>query len=136
MSTTMRGLAFEGIGKVGIQIRDIPRAEPGEVVIRTTAALMCTSDVHTVAGVIPVPEGRFLGHESVGVVHEIGEGVQSVAVGDRVTVSAITPDGTCSACQAGYNAQCGARSAAIVSPRRGTAAWRSTSWSTTPTITW
>ena len=40
-------------------------------------------------------------------VHEIGEGVTSVQVGDRVAVNAVTPDGTCDNCQAGYTSQCG-----------------------------
>ncbi len=107
MSDTMKALAFLGDGKVGLVERDIPRAGPGDAVVKTTAALICTSDVHTVAGLLPVPEGRLLGHESVGIVHEIGEGVTSVQVGDRVAVNAVTPDGTCDNCQAGYTSQCG-----------------------------
>jgi threonine dehydrogenase-like Zn-dependent dehydrogenase len=107
MSDTMKALAFLGDGKVGLVERDIPRAGPGDAVVKTTAALICTSDVHTVAGLLPVPEGRLLGHESVGIVHEIGDGVTSVQVGDRVAVNAVTPDGTCDNCQAGYTSQCG-----------------------------
>ena len=107
MADTMKALAFLGIGKVGLVERPIPTAGPGDAVVRTTKALICTSDVHTVAGLLPVPEGRLLGHESVGVVHEIGEGVTSVQVGDRVAVNAVTPDGTCDNCQAGYTSQCG-----------------------------
>ena len=106
MSDTMKALAFLGSGKVGLVERDIPRAGPGEAIVRTTAALICTSDVHTVAGLLPVPEGRLLGHESVGVVHELGAGVTSVQVGDRVAVNAVTPDGTCDNCQAGHTSQC------------------------------
>jgi threonine dehydrogenase-like Zn-dependent dehydrogenase len=107
MADTMKALAFLGTGKVGLVERPIPTAGPGDAVVRTTKALICTSDVHTVAGLLPVPEGRLLGHESVGVVHEIGEGVTSVQVGDRVAVNAVTPDGTCDNCQAGYTSQCG-----------------------------
>lgn len=107
MPGTMRGLAFLGDGEVGLVERDLPVAGPGEAVVRTTASLVCTSDVHTVAGVLPVPAGRLLGHESVGVVHEIGAGVRTVAVGDRVAVNAVTPDGTCDACQRGFTSQCG-----------------------------
>ena len=106
MSDTMKALAFLGSGKVGLVEREIPHAGPGEAIVRTTAALICTSDVHTVAGLLPVPEGRLLGHESVGVVHELGAGVTSVKVGDRVAVNAVTPDGTCDNCQAGHTSQC------------------------------
>lgn len=104
---TMRGLAFLGDGKVGLVDRDVPFAGHGEAIIKSTASLICTSDVHTVAGLLPVPEGRLLGHESVGIVHALGEGVTSVKVGDRVAVNAVTPDGTCDACQQGYTSQCG-----------------------------
>jgi threonine dehydrogenase-like Zn-dependent dehydrogenase len=41
------------------------------------------------------------------VVHEIGDGVTSVSVGDRVAVNAVTPDGTCDYCQRGFTSQCG-----------------------------
>ncbi len=107
MTDTMRGLAFQGIGEVGLVERDIPTAGPGEAIVKTTASLICTSDVHTVAGMLPVPDGRLLGHESVGIVHDIGAGVKSVEVGDRVAVNAVTPDGTCDACQRGFTSQCG-----------------------------
>jgi threonine dehydrogenase-like Zn-dependent dehydrogenase len=102
----MKALAILGPGKVGLVERPVPHAGPGDAIVKTTAALICTSDVHTVAGLLPVPDGRLLGHESVGIVHEIGEGVTSVQVGDRVAVNAVTPDGTCDNCQAGHTSQC------------------------------
>lgn len=107
MTTTMQGLAFLGNGEVGLVEREVPTAGPGEAIVRTTASMICTSDVHTVSGLLPIPEGRMLGHESVGVVHEVGAGVSSVRVGERVAVNAVTPDGTCDACQAGHTSQCG-----------------------------
>lgn len=107
MTNTMSGLAFQGIGQVGLVEREVPTAGPGDAIVKTTASMLCTSDVHTVAGMLPIPEGRLLGHESVGVVHEIGDGVRSVRVGDRVAVNAVTPDGTCDACQRGFTSQCG-----------------------------
>lgn len=103
----MKCLAFVDAGKVQLIDREIPKAGPGEAVVRSTASLICTSDVHTVAGVLPVPYGRLLGHESVGVVHEVGEGVTAAKVGDRVAVNAVTPDGTCDNCQRGLSSQCG-----------------------------
>src|SRR5262245_55939501 len=68
----MQALAFLGIGKVGIVDKPVPDPGPNDAVVKTTASLICTSDVHTVRGVIPIPEGRVLGHESVGVVHKVG----------------------------------------------------------------
>src|ERR1700687_2893799 len=60
----MKGLAFLAIGKVGVIDKPIPEPGPNDAVIKTTASLICTSDVHVVRGVITIPERRLLGHES------------------------------------------------------------------------
>ena len=103
----MRLLAYLGPGKVGLVDKAIPEPGDGEAVIRTTASLICTSDVHTVHGGLEVPTGRGLGHESVGVVSALGRGVARVREGDRVAVNAITPCGRCQECQRGFSSQCG-----------------------------
>ena len=107
MAETMKALVFLGIGKVGVVEKPIPTPGPRDAIIRTTASLICTSDVHTVKGVIPIPEGRGLGHESVGVVYRVGEDVTRFKAGDRVAVNAITPCGACNYCQRGFTSQCG-----------------------------
>jgi threonine dehydrogenase-like Zn-dependent dehydrogenase len=53
MGEKMRALAFLGTGQVGLVQRDIPRAGPGDEIVHTSASLICTSDVHTVAGLLP-----------------------------------------------------------------------------------
>jgi threonine dehydrogenase-like Zn-dependent dehydrogenase len=103
----MKGLAFLGIGKVGVVDKPVPDPGPNDAVIKTTASLICTSDVHTVRGVIPIPEGRVLGHESVGVVYKVGANVTRCKEGDRVAVCAVTPCGHCDYCQRGHSSQCG-----------------------------
>jgi threonine dehydrogenase-like Zn-dependent dehydrogenase len=103
----MKGLAFLSIGKVGVIDKPVPEPGPNDVVIRTTASLICTSDVHNVRGVIPFSEGRFLGHESVGIVYRIGANVARFREGDRVAVCAVTPCGRCDNCQRGFTSQCG-----------------------------
>src|SRR5712691_4251329 len=103
----MQALAFLGIGKVGVIDKPIPEPGPNDAVVKTTASLICTSDVHTVRGVIPLPAGRVLGHESVGVVYRAGANVSLCKEGDRVAVCAITPCGRCEYCQRGYSSQCG-----------------------------
>ena len=47
--------------------------------------------MHTVRGALPIPDGRTLGHESVGVIHKLGSAVTGFEVGQRVAVNAITP---------------------------------------------
>lgn len=103
----MKALAFLGIGKVGVVDKPIPDPGPNDAVIKTTASLICTSDVHIVRGVIALPEGRGLGHESVGIVYKVGANVSRCKEGDRVAVCAITPCGHCADCQRGFPSQCG-----------------------------
>ena len=71
MSMTMNCFVMLGIGKVGMVEKPIPRVGPNDAILRTTAALICTSDTHTVA--IGDRQGLTLGHEAVGVIHELGE---------------------------------------------------------------
>src|SRR5256712_6643685 len=103
----MKALAFLGIGKVGVIDNPVPEPGRNDAVIKAAASLICTSDVHTVRGVISIPEGRVLGHESVGVVYKVGANVTRCKAGDRVAVCAITPGGRCDYCQRGYSSQCG-----------------------------
>jgi len=102
----MRAFVIAGLGKTAMVEKPIPQPGPEEAVVRTTAALICTSDVHTVRGAIPVPPGRTLGHESVGVIHSLGSAVQGFSVGERVAVGAITPCFRCDYCQRGFTSQC------------------------------
>lgn len=105
-ATTMRAFTMTGIGETALVEKPIPEPGPEEAVVRTTAALVCTSDVHTVRGAIPIPFGRTLGHESVGVIHSLGAAVTGFTVGERVAVGAITPCFRCSYCQRGFTSQC------------------------------
>ncbi|WP_232303512.1 NAD(P)-dependent alcohol dehydrogenase [Pseudofrankia sp. DC12] len=102
----MQAFAFLGLGKVGVIEKPIPKPGPTDAVVRTTSALICTSDVHTVRGGLPVPEGRSLGHESVGVIHELGSAITGFDVGERVAVGAATPCFHCAPCQRGFSSQC------------------------------
>jgi threonine dehydrogenase-like Zn-dependent dehydrogenase len=88
--------------------KPLPRPGPNDAVVQTTAALICTSDSHTVAGGVGPRENLTLGHEGVGVVAEVGSEVRSFRPGDRVLVGAITPDWGDPAAQAGHASQSGA----------------------------
>jgi threonine dehydrogenase-like Zn-dependent dehydrogenase len=106
MADTMKAFVFQGIGKAGVAEKPIPVPGPTEAVVKTTSALICTSDVHTVRGAIPIPVGRTLGHEAVGVIHSLGSAVEGYGIGQRVAVGAITPCFTCDNCLRGYPSQC------------------------------
>ncbi|MBE0534560.1 MAG: NAD(P)-dependent alcohol dehydrogenase [Phycisphaerae bacterium] len=102
----MKAFVMKRIGEVGLMEKPIPEPAPDEALIRTTAALICTSDTHTVAGAVGERDNRTLGHEAVGVVEKTGEMVRSFKKGDRVAVNAITPCFTCENCLRGYTSQC------------------------------
>ena len=105
---TMKAVVFRGIND--LQIEEVPRPKPkaGEAVIRITATTICGTDVHIVKGEYPVRAGLILGHEPVGVIHELGEGLDDeFSAGQRVIVGAITPCGQCFYCLNGAHSQCG-----------------------------
>src|SRR5262245_37194160 len=104
----MKAFVMKQIGQVGFMDKPVPRPGPNDAVIQTTAALICTSDSHTVGGGIGPRENLTLGHEAVGVVHEVGSAVEVFQPGDRVLVGAITPDWGHPAAQDGYSSQSGA----------------------------
>lgn len=103
----MRAFVMKGIGQVGFADKPVPAPGPGEAIVKTTKALVCTSDVHTVHGAIGPRDNLTLGHEAVGLVHQVGPGVKRFQPGDRVVVGAITPDWSDSAAQAGHSSQSG-----------------------------
>ncbi len=104
---TMRANVFKGPNKIGLDEKPIPKAGPGEAVIRVTLTTICATDVHIMKAEYPVEEGRTIGHEPVGVIHELGEGVEGYEIGQRVAINAITPCGVCSYCLSANWAQCG-----------------------------
>jgi len=92
-----------------IRLEEVPRphAGAGEAVIRITLTTICGTDLHIVRGEYPVRPGLVIGHEPVGVIEELGDGVTGYKIGDRVLVGAITPCGQCRACLSAQWAQCG-----------------------------
>jgi threonine dehydrogenase-like Zn-dependent dehydrogenase len=105
---TMKAVAFAGRDRLVIEERPRPIAGPGQAVIRITTTTICGTDVHIVKGEYPVKPGLILGHEPVGVIHELGEGLEpEYQIGQRVIVGAITPCGQCFYCLNGRHSQCG-----------------------------
>jgi threonine dehydrogenase-like Zn-dependent dehydrogenase len=105
--STMRALVFRGPNQIGIEQTPIPRPGPGEAVIRVTLTTICGTDLHILKGEYPVKSGLVIGHEPVGVIHELGVGLTGYAVGERALVGAITPCGQCNYCLSGDWSQCG-----------------------------
>jgi threonine dehydrogenase-like Zn-dependent dehydrogenase len=104
---TMRANVFHGVDDC--RVETVPRPEPsvGEALIRVTLTTICGTDLHIVRGEYPVRPGLIIGHEPVGVIEALGEGVSGYSIGQRVLVGAITPCGQCRACLSGHASQCG-----------------------------
>lgn len=105
--TKMRATVFHGKDQIRVEEIERPHAGVGQAVIRVTLTTICGTDLHILRGEYPVQPGLVIGHEPVGVIDEIGEGVTGYKVGDRVLVGAITPCGQCRACLSGHLSQCG-----------------------------
>lgn len=85
---------------------DISKPGPREVLVRIKAAGVCHSDVHFWDGSFPSEMPVILGHESAGVVEEVGDMVSAVKPGDHV-ISILSPFcGTCEYCLTGHMSVC------------------------------
>jgi alcohol dehydrogenase len=81
--------------------------DPEDAIVRVDAVTICGTDLHILRGDVPTVEpGRILGHEAVGTITAVGDGVRGVAVGDRVLISCITACGRCEYCRQGHYGQC------------------------------
>src|SRR5215813_8751281 len=103
----MKANVFRGAGKFGLEEKAIPRAGHGEAIVQVRLTTICGTDIHIVKGEYPVEPGITIGHEAVGVIHELGPGVTGYELGQRVLVGAITPCGQCEPCLSGHTSQCG-----------------------------
>ena len=106
--TTMKALVYCGPGK---KIwTDVPKPviqKPTDAVVKILKTTICGTDLHILKGDVPtVCNGRILGHEGIGIIEEIGSGVQNFKPGDKVLISCITSCGKCSNCKKGLHAHC------------------------------
>lgn len=104
----MKALVYQGPGLRGWDtVPDPTIIDPTDAVVRIDTSTICGSDLHILKGDVPeTTPGTVLGHEAVGTIEEIGAGVTSVAVGDRVLLSCVSACGSCSYCKTGRYGQC------------------------------
>jgi L-iditol 2-dehydrogenase len=93
-----------------IEERPVPRSGPREVLIEIKAVGVCGSDVHYYEhgriGSYVVRQPLILGHESAGVIVDVGEGVGRERIGQRVAIEPGVPDGVCRQCRTGHYNLC------------------------------
>ncbi len=104
----MKALVYEGPGaKSWKEVPDPVIQDDGDAIVRVDATTICGTDLHILKGDVPeTTPGRILGHEAVGTVVEVGSGVKTRHVGDRVLVSCISACGRCRFCREGLYGQC------------------------------
>jgi glutathione-independent formaldehyde dehydrogenase len=103
----MKAVVYEDTRRVGIHdVEDAAVEDPTDVVVRMTSTAICGSDLHMFDGRTGAEPGLVIGHEPLGVVEQVGEGVSLVKEGDRVVIPTHLFCGLCFNCMRGYTAAC------------------------------
>jgi threonine dehydrogenase-like Zn-dependent dehydrogenase len=104
----MKALTWQG--KQDVRVVDVPDPkieEPTDAVIKVTSTAICGSDLHLYDPLGPfLSQGDVLGHETMGVVEEVGPEVTHIAPGDRVVIPFNISCGHCWMCERGLMAAC------------------------------
>lgn len=108
MKATMKGLVYGGPGKIELKEIPVPTVEKQtDAIVRVLKTTICGTDLGILHGKTPTCKpGTTLGHEGVGIIESIGEGVRNFKKGDHVIISCITSDGTCEYCKKQMYSHC------------------------------
>src|SRR4051794_11968221 len=103
----MQAVAFQAPYEVAVVDKPEPElAAADDAIVRIRATGVCGSDLHIFHGRVQIEPGFTIGHEYVGEVVAVGDGVNSVAVGDRVLGCFQVACGTCWFCRRGHYHKC------------------------------
>ncbi|QGZ65489.1 zinc-dependent alcohol dehydrogenase family protein [Paraburkholderia acidisoli] len=104
----MKALVYHGPGRITVETRPMPQLQDaGDAIVRLTKTTICGTDLHIIKGDVPsCTSGRILGHEGVGVIHEVANGVSTLKPGDRVLISCISSCRQCHYCRRGMYSHC------------------------------
>ena len=102
----MKVAVYEGVRSIRLQERPKPKAAPGEVIVKIKYCGICGTDVHAYLHEGLLQPGLVLGHENVGTIEEIGEGVEGWKLGERVIAGPPGLCGECYYCKHGYPSLC------------------------------
>jgi glutathione-independent formaldehyde dehydrogenase len=103
----MKALVYNGTRDVGV--KDVPDPKikrPTDAIVRITSTNICGSDLHMYEGRTDLEAGRILGHENLGQVAEVGNGVDRLKPGDWVCLPFNISCGHCKNCERGLTAFC------------------------------
>lgn len=103
----MKAAVLRGLHQpLSIEDVQIDKPGPDEVLVQTKAAGVCHSDLHHIDGTLPCRFPVILGHESAGVVEQVGANVSYVKPGDHVITSFSGFCGHCHHCLGGHMVRC------------------------------
>ena len=102
----MKALVYKGDRIVAIEDHPRPTLPAEEALVRVAVCGVCGTDLKIVRGHYAVTPPRVLGHEFAGSVEAVGENVEGIAPGDRVTVDPNLTCGACVHCRAGRTNLC------------------------------
>lgn len=103
----MKALRLESIGRLELAEVERPSIHADEILIRTGASTICTSDLHDIrSNPFNIDLPMIIGHESAGTVVEAGSSVTGFQLGDRIAAHPVHPCGRCSACTNGMGHLC------------------------------
>ena len=85
----MKAVVVPDVVDGSINVTDVPVPEVGhgQALVKLEYSGVCHTDLHVAAGDFGEVPGRILGHEGIGIVTEVGEGVESLKPGDRVSIA-------------------------------------------------
>lgn len=103
----MKAVVYKEPFKVDVEnVEDASIQDPTDVLIRVTSTAICGSDLHMYEGRTAAEPGIVFGHENMGIVEEVGDGVGSLSVGDRINLPFNVACGFCKNCEKGYTGFC------------------------------
>ena len=104
----MKAIVYKGIKDVKVKNVGDPIIENSDdIIVKVTSTAICGSDLHLIHGMIPnMPKDFILGHETMGIVEEVGKDVHKVKKGDRVIVPFPVSCGHCWYCEHDLWSQC------------------------------
>lgn len=104
----MRALTWQGKRSVSVEtVPDPVLEDPTDAIIKVTSTAICGSDLHLYEVLGPfLNPGDILGHETMGIVQEVGSGAKNLVPGDRVVIPFNISCGSCWMCSRQLFAQC------------------------------